>query len=349
MIDPSAPGASEAPGSSRPFGDRLVELSARRLAALARALDAAWSRGLRHGIVAYDPAATPPVSLPPYRFHYLPGRATRPGAGRAAPPPLEGLRLPHEPCPFDGPDFVSLRGIASFGRGGRTYHLTCNRYPVTARHFLLVRDGKAAAGALPQYIQGPEELEDLLLFLAMVGPPYRVYFNSNRGADGSQSGSSVNHWHFQTFPLQGHRLPPLQRLEHETVDERDGVSVRRAAAWPARHVVLEASKGRLEALAHQLWSRFRRLNALNVAYNLEVVEVEDAGLRAYLFPRRPAPDLEIPGAGSWSANFGGWELSGDIVVPTSGILEWLRAHGRDAVRLTDARLRDTTFALDEAG
>jgi hypothetical protein len=314
---------------------------------LRAALQSGWTSGIRSGIVVYDPGSPDVeiVSQPPYRYHYLPARAQRPGARKDTSPPAEGLRLPHAPCPFDGEDFVRDREIVRLERAGRTYHVACNRYPVTPLHFLPVRSAGATPERLPQHIHGPEEIEDLLLIAAMAGPPYRAYFNSNRGRDGSQSGSSVNHWHGQLFPIESGARSLVATAEPKLLRIEEGLRVGTVEGWPARHIVVDGSLETHAPLASVLWRETRALNELNVAYNVEIVTFRDGRLRAFLFPRSPAPDACVPGAGDLTANFGGWEMSGDIVIPTREILEWIRRNPADAERLTAKRLRETTRAV----
>ncbi len=300
--------------------------------------------GLKNGIVVYDPGAADVdvASLPPYRYHYLPSRASRPGARKDPVPPVEGIRLPHAPCPFDAEDFVRKREVARVERDGRAYHVACNRYPVTPCHFLPVRTAASPQLRLPQHLHGPEEIEDLLLLLAMAGAPYHVYFNSNRGADGSQSGSSVNHWHGQLFPLPGGVPSPLLSGKAKCLRVEEELIVGRINDWPARHVLVDGTPAGFEPMAGVLWRKARALNALNVAYNLEAFFLPDGRVRSFLFPRHPAPDVEVPGAGSLNANFGGWELTGDIVIPTKEIMAWIRQNPAEAERLTTRRLEETT-------
>ena len=309
---------------------------------IASILEEGWETGLETGLVRYDPRESECVVAPPFRYHYLPQRAGRPGARKTPRPPPEGLRIAHAPCPFDGESFVAERELARFTREGQVYHLTANRYPVTPRHFLLVRSSSAPEAQLSQYIQAPEEVEDMLRIQAMVGPPYRAYFNSNRGADNSQSGSSLNHWHFQIFWYPGEYDSPLLRIPAALRKEECGLTVEEVAEWPARHILVEADHERIAQVAQVLWKRVRRLNDLNVAYNVEVVPLGGSRFRAFLFARHPGPDRVLPGAGSLSADFGGWELSGDIVIPTVEVLQWIRDHPGEATRLTAERLEETT-------
>ncbi len=321
-------------------------LEPRRNELLLKTLARCWGEALRSGLVVYDPGAADVevLDLPPYRYHYLPKRAARPGAKKSASPPPEGLRLPHEPCPFDGDDFLRDREVLRLEREGRVYHVACNRYPVTPFHFLPVRSWKESAALLPQHLHGPDEIEDLLLLLVMAGPPHHVYFNSNRGADNSQSGSSVNHWHGQLFPLPHGPSDGAANRESKELRREDGLRVGRIPAWPAAHVLVEGLECHAKALANVIWREAKALNDLNVAYNLEGVFLSESCLRVFLFPRHPGPEADVAGLGRLNPNFGGWELTGDIVIPTKEILEWIRSHPDEATKLTSQRLRETTRA-----
>lgn len=303
---------------------------------LRAALPAAWREAVERGLVLYDPARAERFESGPFRLHLFPERASRPGANRRA---AGGLRAPHEPCPFDGEDFISKREFARLEREGRTYHLAANRYPIAQRHFLGVRG--ASSPRLSQCVQGAEEIEDMLLAAEAFGEEYRVHFNSNPGRDGSQSGSSVNHWHFQAFAYPSEFSPGISGARVALGPLADGVREGSVAGWPARAFALEAEPSASRRAAEVLWERIARLSERDVAYNLELRRLPDA-FRALLFARRPAPDLEIPGAGTLSANFGGWELSGDIVVPTRSVFAWLRAHPDDAADLMYRRLAEST-------
>jgi hypothetical protein len=297
--------------------------------------------------VAYDPAAAEKVIAPPYRYHFLPERATRPGALKDPTPPPEGIRRPHVPCPFDAPGFVEEREVFLAHRDGREVHLICNRYPVTPHHHLAVRTAAADPATLPQHIHGPEEIEDLLLLLRMLGEPYRFYFNSNRGRDGSQSGSSVNHWHYQLFTYPPEAPSPLLAMQATLLRDEGPLAIGRVAGWPAAHLFVEGGPDGIETAARVLWRWLQPVHERNSAYNIEAVALPGDRFRAFLFPRRPAPDAEVPGAGTLSADFGGWECSGDIVIPTREILAWIRAHPDHALRLTEKRLRETTREVED--
>ena len=220
--------------------------------------------------------------------------------------------------------------------------MCCNRYPVTPYHFLVVKAADSLPSKLPQYIQGPEELEDMLWFLQMAGEPFRAYFNSNRGSDGSASGSSVNHWHYQLFPFPKEAPSQLFARKVKVLAANKGLKAGIVPDWPAHHLFFDLGGGGIHEASERLWEKVRELNSLNVAYNIEVVALPGGAFRAFLFPRKPAAPLEVPGVGSLSPDFGGWELSGDIVVPTREILDWVRLNPGEAARLTEKRLRETT-------
>jgi hypothetical protein len=298
-------------------------------------------------VVAYDPAAAEKIDAPPYRYHYLPERATRPGARKDPRPPPEGIHRPHAPCPFDGEDFVREREVFLAHRSGREYHLVCNRYPVTPHHHLAVRTAAAPPSTLPQRIHAPGEIEDLLLFLVMLGKPYRFYFNSNRGADGSQSGSSVNHWHYQLFPYSPGAPSPLLAMPPARLRDEGPLTIGRIAGWPATHLFLDGGTDGIEAAARLIWRWLQPIHDRNAAYNVQAIALAGGRFRAFLFPRRPAPDAAVPGAGTLSADFGGWECTGDIVIPSREILEWVRARPEEARRLTEKRLRETTREVED--
>lgn len=227
-------------------------------------------------------------------------------------------------------------------REERKYHLTWNRYPVTPLHFLVVRERSAAPETLPQCIHGARELEDMLLVLGMLGPPYRAYFNSNSGTDGSRSGSSVNHWHFQLFPFPREFDSPLLREGPDELDRTVGLKVGRYPEWPARHLFVDGALEDIPSAALCLWERLRRIHELDAAYNIEVATMGPRKFRAFLFPRRPVPPLAVPGIGELDWTPGGWELSGDIVVAKEELFDWVRRHPSQALRLTRERLRQST-------
>src|SRR6266511_1262811 len=165
----------------------------RRLPSL---LEEGWARGRARGALSYDPEGIEVLEIPPLSFYFLPGREARP---RSAPGADEPHRLarPHRPCPFDEPAFLEEREVVRARHRSRVYHLALNKYPVLRLHYLAIRPASEPPPLLPQRLTGPEEIEDLLRLADHLGPPYRLFFNSNRGADGSSSGSSVNHWHFR--------------------------------------------------------------------------------------------------------------------------------------------------------
>jgi hypothetical protein len=215
---------------------------------------------------------------------------------------------------------------------------------VTPLHFLVVRDGSAPPEALPQCIHDVRELEDMFLVLGMLGPPYRAYFNSNSGADGSRSGSSVNHWHFQLFPFPREFDSPLFGEGSEVLVREAGLTVGRYPEWPARHLFVDGTNEDFGSVAACLWEQLRRIDQLDVAYNVEVVPTGAREFRAFLFPRRPTPALELPGIGPIDWTPGGWELSGDLVIATEELFAWVRHHPSEALRITRERLRRSTRA-----
>lgn len=331
--------------ANRKNGSRpCFSLEPQRCAALPSILEGGWQQALGSELVLYDPSAADveTFAAPPFRYHYLPRRAARPGIHRNPAAPPEGIYLGHSPCPFDDRDFVSQREVVRLVRHERTYHLVCNRFPVTPFHFLPVRAVEEPEETLGQHLHEAHELEDMLLLLAMVGAPYRAYFNSNRGADGSQSGSSINHFHFQIFVFEPQPDSPLMGPAHGSHSIEKGSKIGTIPDWPAHHIFVDGAVDDFSTLASLLWERVRALNALNIAYNVEAVVSPDSRFRVFLFPRHPAPPVQVEDAGTLSPNFGGWELGGDIVVPTQEILEWVQTHPEEARRVTERRLREGT-------
>lgn len=341
--------AQEAPDAQEvgPYRARalkpLFALEAGPSRALSALLTAGWGQSLKNGIVSYDPETTERCVVSPFSFHHLPQRGTRPRKREDAPPVEAGVRAAHESCLFDAPEFVRARELAWIERASRRYVLVANRYPVRSRHFLAVRPAEAPAERLPQYLQGPEELEDAFLLLTLLAPEYRVYFNSNRGADGSFSGSSVNHWHLHFFPAFDESPSTLLTGPTRIVDHDDGVTVGFSSEWPAHNVFVECPPEAVTEGAALLWDFVEQCNIRNCAYNVEAVALEEGRLRAYLFPRRPASPLEIPGVGTWSPNMGGCELEGHFVVPSPELFDWARTHPDRADAVTRTRLLSTTW------
>ncbi len=299
------------------------------------ALEAGWESGLDRGVLAYDPFEVEVFEVPPLRFYCLPGRETRP---RIAPPPGEGhsLRRTHIACPFDGDGFLELREVLSVSRRGRRYHLTINKFPVMPFHFLTVRPADDPAETLPQRLQGPEEIKDMLRLAAQLGPPYHLFFNSNQGADGSRSGSSVNHWHFQIFPderLVTKRPPEILGLD-------GGVETGRIPDWPARHRLWIAKDG--AALAEEIWKDVRPLDAEDRAYNLQITPRPEEDLLAILFPRAPIEDVALPGGLALSGDFGGFELTGGVALSSRDVFAWVKAHPAEAKALIFERMARST-------
>ena len=311
---------------------------------LGRFLGAAWSRSLTDGTVAYDPTESLRIVAAPFCYHYLPQRAARPRRPETAPPPAGGVLAPHTPCPFDGDAFVAERGLGTLTRDGRSYTLAVNRFPVTSGHFLAIRHATAAPASLPQAMTSVADLEDALLFAATLGDPYRVYFNSNRGGDGSFSGSSVNHWHVQCFPFFDGS--PSTLLEEPEVLQTEGpLTIGRTPHWPARHRFVEGPAAAFSDAAAVLWRFVSAAHARDAAYNMEIATLPGNRLRAYFFLRRGAPPREIPDVGFLSPNMGGCELSGHLVLPDEAMFEWTKAQPRAANQCTEQRLTETTREL----
>ena len=343
-MGPEGTRASTGPTTGKDDSRPCFPLTPERCGALPSILEAGWQRALGAKLVLYDPSAADVevFTESPFRYHHLPQRAMRPGVRRDPTPPPEGIYLAHSPCPFDDKDFVRDREVLRLLRDGRTYHIACNRFPVTAFHFLLVRAAQEPRETLGQYLHAAHDLEDMLFLLAMVGAPYRAYFNCNRGADGSQSGSSINHFHFQLFKLEPDPASPLMgpTQKHDAMEK--GSRPGAIPDWPAHHIFFDGAVNDAATLASVLWERVHALNALNVSYNIEAFISPENRFRVFLFPRHPAPPMEVKGVGTLSPNFGGWELSGNIVIPTREILEWIKKHPEEARRLTERRLQEGT-------
>lgn len=315
----------------------LASPATEELFACSRLLEEAWKRASEAGRLAYDPARALFCEAAPLRFLYLPGRQTRPRA-RISPEARISLRRPHVHCAFDSQTFLDEREAFRAGRQGRNYHLVFNKYPVLPLHFLAVRAAWEPAETLPQTIHGAAELEDMLLLATSLGPPFHLVFNSNRGADGSLSGSSVNHWHFQIFPWSWGPAEDALRLE------ASGGEVERGAAigWPAHHALFRSRSAC--ALAESLWSSIERITRQDSAFNLEIVPLSDRSLLAFLFHRAPVGDLVLPDGSQLSKDFGGFELTGGVVVPTQQGFEWVTQNQREAVALVFERLMSSTIA-----
>jgi hypothetical protein len=314
----------------------LIDLPTLRGAArdVAALLEDGWAGGLRRGAIAYDPAEVETFSAPPFDFLLLPGRETRP-----RPPAHEvqgGLRRPHAACPFDEREFLDEREVVRAVRLGRAYHVALNKFPVLPLHYLAIRPINCPPETLPQRLCDEREIEDMILLAGVLGPPYRFFFNSNRGGDGSTSGSSVNHWHFQIFPTDHGiilRPPRIQAVEQ-------GVEVGEIPDWPARHRLYRSRD--TAALARAIWRDLASIDARDAAYNLEIGPGADALFTALLFPRAPVGGQAIPGIGTLSGDFGGFELSGNVVVSVRKLFDWVRAHPARAVGMVTARMRAGT-------
>ena len=84
------------------------------------------------------------------------------------------------------------------------------------------------------------------------------------------------------------------------------------------------------------------INRLDIAYNLEISPREDGRLVVALFPRAPSAELALPGGGSLSADFGGFELTGGVVVPNRRLFEWVRSRPGESAALIRERMRAGT-------
>jgi hypothetical protein len=314
-------------------------IDGKRDAALFSLLDAAWEQIFARGGIEYDPS-TSGVGIigpfRPFRFLYVPGRSRRPGAQGA---PLGGVARAHLPCPFDDAAAIERREALRLSRAGRIYHLIANRFPVKRLHFLAVRDAGAPPASLGQCIAGTDEIEDMLGLARMLGPPMRLYFNSNSGADGSDSGSSVNHWHFQLFP---DAEDVLEDAEPAPIDAGGGAPSRamRLEAWPAAHRIYRDHD--LAALAAALWDDVRRAVALDIAYTLVFKSESGASVTAAVFPRAPIAPPAIAGVGALPNRFGGFELVGAVMLYEPALAHWAGAHPREAQALARERLRGAT-------
>src|SRR5262245_49974311 len=242
----------------------VIDLAAARTAAepsLPSMLEQGWQWGRASGSLAYDPEEIETLAVPPLTFYHLPGREARP---RAAPEAGERLHLgrPHRPCPFDSPEFLEEREVVRLRHRERIYHLALNKFPVLPLHYLAVRPAWEPAERLPQRLTGPDEIEDLLRLAALLGPPYRLFFNSNRGGDGANSDSSVNHWHFQIFPSVSEVVNRAPQISARSGEVEQGS----LPDWPARHRLYRSADP--QPLAEAVWAAVSKIDALDVAYNL---------------------------------------------------------------------------------
>ncbi len=309
------------------------EIDGRHDSVISETLRDGWDRVLSRGGFGYDPAPPDEIRVGRIRFVFLPNRLRRPGAGGGA-PGEHGVVKPHTACPFDDPRVLDLREVARFRRQGRVYHLITNKFPVKPLHFLAVRSLDAPAQRLPQCLLDADEIEDMALLARSLGPPYRFFFNSNAGIDFSHSGSSVNHWHFQLFPDAGDVLETVC-VGDRTIDD-----------WPGAHTLRVSSDA--ADIATSMWEIARRANELNVAYTLAVRSSDEGLLAAAFFARAPLDPLPVPGGGELSNRFGGFEVTGAVVVYDPAVFEWVRAHPEDALELARARLRAGTRPLPPA-
>ena len=64
------------------------------------------------------------------------------------------------------------------------------------------------------------------------------------------------------------------------------------------------------------------------------------------FPRAPVEDLKPPSGGTLGGDFGGFELSGSVVVPNREVFDWVRAHPGESVAFILERMRSGTTWID---
>ena len=342
--DEEVASSAEIPGTGEIERGASLGLDGCHRPGLVAFLDAMWTRDLEGGQVAYGLDDARVLAAGPFRFHFIPGRSARPGSWNSRWVPPAGVLVDHQPCPFDGPEIVEEREFARIERGGREYQLVSNRFPVTAPHFLGVKPFATDEGGLRQCLHGVEELVDLLLFGTMLGAGFRVFFNSNRGADGSHAGSSINHWHAQFFPYHPGCRSPVSEGQLAVESEAGGGAARRGTllGWDAKNITVDMSGGAEEAAASLLWESLEPVHSRRSAYNLEIQPLESGAARAVLYPRAPAANVTIPGVGVLETNFGGWELSGDFVIPSAEVFSWLRDHPDEARAIAERRLAETT-------
>ncbi len=307
------------------------------------ALDVGWEKARANARSAegleYDPADSRVVVRGAFRYRYLPGRAARPRS-RARGQPGD-LFLEHSACAFDEDDFLR-RIFLTVERRGRAYGLTANRYPVVSRHFLIARDRGANEAELSQRLYGPDELADMILLLVAIGPPLRFFFNSNPASDGSVSGSSVNHWHFQCFAEDVGASGPIFDDTSAAVTIAPGVTAGRVPDWRAHHAFVDGDARSVDAAARALWSLVDSVHEIGAAYNVEIAARKDATFRALVFPRAPAADRTLPTGGLLRASFGGCELTGDLVIDDVKAFDWIAENAQAADTLTEVRYEETT-------
>lgn len=321
--------------------DRDRSLDGCRAPELWPQIESGWRAVRDAGRIAYDPAAARVVEHDGLSFYYIPGRGNRPGA--AALFSGGGLLKPHgPPCPFDDAAALRSRQVAAFRREERSYRLIANRFPVTALHLLMVRDPDAPEDTLAQCLFGPEEIEDALRLARMIGFPLRMYFNSNAGADGSNSGSTVNHWHFQLFPHHGGPMKAWLDRSPE-VGEGTGMERGRLPHWQIPHRLYRSAD--LASLSESVWDDVERCHRRDCAYNVEIAAGRAHDVTAAVFPRAPLDPIELDGIGAISARFGGWELSGDVVIYDPAVFDWVRDHPDEAAALARDRLARGTRSV----
>lgn len=302
-------------------------------------LETGWEKVLQKGGLEYIPPQEQPISEGPFQFQFLPHRLQRPvSMGRRT--ENRGLLTPHQTCPFEEHGVLEIREVLRFSRAERTYHILANKFPVKRHHYLSVRSSDAPLDTLPQCIHSASELEDMLLLCRTIGPPFRFFFNSNSGADGSDSGSSINHWHFQLFPNSGDILEEYTSGSRDVSKQKSAASQTRIKDWNAPHRLYISSDASLLAL--HLWEDVKKAIELDSAFTLAMAVGESGTLATLFFARSPIKPPKFDGFGQLPAKFGGFELTGAVVIYEHESFKWIQANPGAAVDLAWARLQEGT-------
>ncbi|MEM7233956.1 MAG: hypothetical protein AAF517_17390 [Planctomycetota bacterium] len=311
------------------------------------------SSGRESAPVRYDPEDRLTYDGERFRCLFLPGRAQRPQISGAKPRSNEvlGLRRSHGPCPFDGPEFVRDREVLRLIGDDARYHVVRNHFPVVPRHYLIVRPSDDPAELLPQCLHSAAEIRDVFRFLVALGPSYRLYFNSNAGGDGSHSGSSVNHWHWQFFEYP-FVSTPFDRVGAENwpgacLALSAEIEPEKSPASGTSDTPADVSSATAESkLATAIWRALEIIHERDCAYNVEAYLVSPDVLRVILFPRAPGSAIDVPGVGTFPPEFGGNQLRGDFVLTDRELFDWSCQNPDEVDRIMEARLRETTWISD---
>jgi hypothetical protein len=101
-------------------------------------------------------------------------------------------------------------------------------------------------------------------------------------------------------------------------------------------------------LADRIWEDARQVVELDYAFNLEIFASEkkpnvgEYGLGAALFVRHPVEPVEIPDVGTFAGRFGGFELTGNVVVYDKAVYDWMQARPELAAEMAWKRLKRGT-------